>query len=257
MRIGRAAALPWRCLTSDIGSNGSHRVTEEAKSRHPPEPVDRKTATLHPIVRAGFIEYDRVIFFSDAVFAIAITLLAITLPVSKKDIGSAYELHKAIPSIFGFAISFLVIAFFWIGHHGVFRFIVALDRPLIALNLAFLGMIAFLPYPTRLLSASTASAAVIFYAACSALAGLAQTAIWLYATRSSAGLASPATQPVRNLYLLRMIRVPVVFLLSIPVAIAAPKEAPFVWLLIWVSGAVINRFWPHRHRKPEADQETA
>ncbi len=209
--------------------------------------------SLHPLVRAGFIEYDRVIFFSDAVFAIAITLLAINLRVPKTaNVGSAHDLHEALPRIFGFGISFLVIAFFWIGHHGVFRFIVALDRRLIALNLAFLGVIAFLPYPTDLLSASSAPAAVIFYAACCAGAGLILAAIWTYATLPGSRLAGPEAQPVRTLFLLRMLRIPVVFLLSIPVAIAFPKQAPFVWLLIWISGSIINRFWPQREEPEEA-----
>lgn len=220
-------------------------------SRHGPEPIDRKLPSLHPVVRAGFIEYDRVIFFSDAVFAIAITLLAVNLHVPRTgNVGSAHELHEAIPAIFGFAISFLVIAFFWIGHHAVFRFLVALDRRIIAMNLAFLGVIAFLPYPTNLLSASSSPAAVIFYAACCALAGLIQAAIWLYATRPSSGLTSGEAPPARIFFLLRMLRVPVVFLASIPVAIAAPRYAPFIWLLIWVTGSLINRFWQRPRSRP-------
>jgi uncharacterized membrane protein len=222
------------------------RVAEHPGSRHRPEPTDRKLPVLHPVVRAGFIEYDRVIFFSDAVFAIAITLLAVNLRVPKAGVGSAHELGEALPAISGFAISFLVIAFFWIGHHAVFRFVVALDRRLIALNLALLGVIAFLPYPTALLSASTASAAVILYASCCALAGLLQAAIWLYATRPDGGLTSEGAAPARTFFLLRMLRVPVVFLVSIPVAVATPKYAPFVWLLIWVSGSLINRLWTRR-----------
>jgi len=231
-------------------------VAEHPGSRHGPEPIDRKLPSLHPVVRAGFIEYDRVIFFSDAVFAIAITLLAVNLHVPRTgNIGSAHDLHQAIPAIFGFAISFLVIAFFWIGHHGVFRFVVALDRRLIALNLAFLSVIAFLPYPTDLLSASSASAAVIFYATCCALAGLLQAGIWLYATRPSSDLTSQDAAPARTFFLLRMLRVPVVFLASIPVAIAAPRYAPFVWLLIWVTGSLIKRFW--RARSQPNDSQPA
>jgi uncharacterized membrane protein len=225
-------------------------VAEHPGSRHQPEPAPRRVPSLHPLVRAGFIEYDRVIFFSDAVFAIAITLLAVNLRVPKTaNVGSAHDLREAIPSIFGFVISFVVIAFFWIGHHGVFRFIVAIDRRLIALNLAFLGVIAFLPYPTALLSASSAPAAVIFYAACCAGGGLILAVIWTYATRPDCGLVGPEAQPVRKLFLLR---IPLIFLMSIPVAIAFPKQAPYVWLLIWMSGSLINRFWP----QPEAAEES-
>jgi uncharacterized membrane protein len=219
---------------------------------HGPEPAERRPRSLHPLVRAGFIEYDRVIFFSDAVFAIAITLLAINLRVfhSGGVVGSAHDLHEALPSIFAFGISFLVIGFFWIAHHGIFRYIVAVDRRLIAMNLAFLGVIAFLPYPTNLLSASVLTAAVVFYAGCCALAGLLQAAIWWYASRPSADLADPEAQQVRTLFLARILRVPAVFLLSIPIAFPAPRQAPFVWLLIAVSGRLITRFWPQR-KEPE------
>lgn len=224
-------------------------MAKQSGPRHRPESAGGKLASLHPIARAGFIEYDRVLFFSDAVFAIAITLLAINLRApSKGSVGSAHQLHAAIPAIYSFGISFLVIAFFWVGHHGIFRYVVAFDRRLIALNLAFLGVIAFLPYPTALLSASDLPASVIFYACCCALAGALEAAIWLYATRPGAELAAADAAPLRGYYLLRTVRVPVVFLLSIPVAIAVPRQAPYFWLLIAVSGALINRFW----RPPEA-----
>jgi len=219
-------------------------VAEHSGSRHGPEPAQGSTP-WRKLARAGFIEYDRVIFLSDAVFAIAITLLAINLHGSAGSTVSAHEIRQAVPRIAGFAISFVVIAFFWFAHHRVFRYVAAIDPPLIALNFAFLAMIAFLPYPTDLLSSSsTTRASVIFYATCCALAGLAEAAFWLYATRSPAGLASPAAGPVRTHILVRLLRVPAVFTLSIPIAIVAPQIAPFIWLLIWISGTVLNRFRP-------------
>jgi uncharacterized membrane protein len=220
-------------------------LAEHSGSRHGPEPAQGSTP-WRQLARAGFIEYDRVIFFSDAVFAIAITLLAINLHRSAGGEVSAHEISQAIPRIVGFVISFVVIAFFWLAHHGIFRYVVALDRTLIAMNLAFLAMIAFLPYPTDLLSSSTTTTtpSVVFYATCCALAGLAEAGFWLYATRSSAGLASPAAGPVRIPILVRLLRVPAVFVLSIPIAFAAPQIAPFIWLLIWISGTLLRRFRP-------------
>jgi uncharacterized membrane protein len=208
---------------------------------------DRKPVSQHPLVRSGFMEYDRVVFFSDAVFAIAITLLAVNLRVPEHtQVGTWHQIHEALPNIRGFAISFLVIAFFWLGHHGIFRYITALDRRLIALNLLFLGGIAFLPYPTDVLSSSSGqSAAVIFYAACGAFAGLVEAAIWIYAFTSPAHLTSPDTRSVQTFYLLRILRVPVIFLLSIPIAIFSPSAALYFWLLIWFSAIVINHFAPN------------
>ena len=118
------------------------------------------------LARAGEIEYDRVLFFSDAVFAIAITLLIVDLRVPDlPHVQSGQLLRHAIPQIGGFAYSFAAIGLFWLAHHGLFRHIKGLDRPLVLLNLLFLGTIAFVPYPTALLSAAGDQVpATVFYA---------------------------------------------------------------------------------------------
>src|SRR5215469_6319853 len=74
--------------------------------------------------RSGFIEYDRVLFFSDAVFAIAITLLAIDLRLLRST--PANEAGIDWHGLISFGISFVVIGLFWLGHHSIFRYIVAL-----------------------------------------------------------------------------------------------------------------------------------
>jgi uncharacterized membrane protein len=211
------------------------------------------------LARAGHLEYDRILFFSDAVFAIAITLLIVDLPVrleqaSSSSLNSAHELRHAVPGIVGFGISFAVIGLFWIGHHSLFRFITAFDRPLMALNLLFLGTIAFLPYPTALLSSvsSSQAAAVIFYAACAGAAGLVETLLWLYAVYAKDGLVSAITPATRRLFLLRTARVPVVFGISMLIALAWPRAATYFWLAIAVSGAVIDRMYRRGEPGPPA-----
>jgi uncharacterized membrane protein len=86
--------------------------------------------------------------------------------------GPAGRLRHAIPQIGGFAYSFAAIGLFWLAHHGLFRHIKGLDRPLVLLNLLFLGTIAFVPYPTALLSAAGDQVpATVFYAASLAAVG--------------------------------------------------------------------------------------
>jgi uncharacterized membrane protein len=204
------------------------------------EPEARRT---DPIARAGTMEYDRVLYFSDAVFAIAITLLIVDLRVSRAaGSDSGHELRAAVPGILGFGISFVVIGLFWSGHHSLCRYINAFDRPLIALNLLFLGTIAFLPYPTDLVSRESAQApSTIFYACCCAAAGIAETAFWLYATRRAAGLADPAAAATRYPYALRTARVPAVFLLSIPIAPFSPSLAMYFWILLAPLSVIAGR----------------
>jgi uncharacterized membrane protein len=88
----------------------------------------------HPLARAEDIEYDRVLFFSDAIFAIAITLVVVDLQVPDGPVQSGQQLRETVPQMVGFAISFAVIGLFWIGHHGLFRHIKGLNRPLILLR---------------------------------------------------------------------------------------------------------------------------
>jgi uncharacterized membrane protein len=206
----------------------------------------RDARSGYPLAREGHIEYDRVVFFSDAVFAIAITLLIVDLRVGGGTSGQ--ELHESLSRIEGFLLSFAVIGIFWLGHHTIFRYVEAFDRPLIVLNLLFLGTIAFLPYPTQLLFSTKISEvpAVVFYASCAAAAGLAEAAVWIQATRPAGSLAPQVGPRFRRNFLLRILPAPAVFLLSIPLAIFAPTASPAVysWVLIFVGGRVVDWFFP-------------
>ena len=214
----------------------------------------RARTALNPLAIAGHLEYDRVLFFSDAVFAIAITLLVVDLRVPDEVLNTGDQLHADKYRILGFAISFLVIGLFWMGHHRLFRYIMALNRPVIFLNLLFLGTIAFLPYPTALLFASSTKQvpATVFYAACVAGAGLVELAIWLYALRAD-GLVPAGISPASRRYVTaQILPTPVVFGLSIPVAFVAPGVAPFTWILLVPIGRLLPRIMrPKETPKPD------
>src|ERR1700758_1814451 len=85
--------------------------------------AQRGRGALNPLSVAGNLEYDRVLFFSDAVFAIAITLLVVDIRVPDIVRSVSHQLHSDKVRILGFAISFLVIGLFWMGHHRLFRYI--------------------------------------------------------------------------------------------------------------------------------------
>jgi uncharacterized membrane protein len=205
--------------------------------------VRRGRRALSPLSIAGNLEYDRVLFFSDAVFAIAITLLVVDIRVPQVVRNSAQELSHDQSKILSFTISFLVIGLFWMGHHRLFRYITALDRSVIFLNLLFLGTIAFLPYPTALLFAGNtkAPAAPAFYAACVAGAGLLELAVWLYATHTKGLVPASVSPAVRRYELAQLLPTPIVFGLSIPVAFFAPGVAPFTWILLLPIGRIVPR----------------
>jgi uncharacterized membrane protein len=208
------------------------------------EPPAESPSRIDPLSRAGHLEYDRVLFFSDAIFAIAITLLVLDIRVPGFTDNPTQEIIHSRNNILSFAISFVVIGVFWMGHHSISRYIGAFDRRLIALNLLFLGLIAFLPFPTGLLFEHTTGpspwAPTVFYAGCIAAAGLAELAIWLYA--GSNHLLTDRTPPVlRRSVTLRLLVAPIVFLLSIPVAFYSTNLATYFWLLIAVANWLLNR----------------
>ena len=205
--------------------------------------AQRGRRALNPLAVAGNLEYDRVLFFSDAVFAIAITLLVVDIRVPDIVTNTAQELSAAKGRIISFAISFLVIGLFWMGHHRLFRYIAALDRRLIFINLLFLGTIAFLPYPTALLFAggTRQTTGPVFYAACVAVAGLMELAVWLYASHTKGLVPASVSPALRRYELGQLLPTPVVFLLSIPVAFIAPGVAPFTWILLVPIARILPR----------------
>lgn len=100
---------------------------------------------------------ERLVFFSDAVFAIAITLLVIELHPPHVVSGSGNRgfllaLWNMTPNFFGFFVSFWVIAAFWAGHHRAFALSGHYAPSLVMPNLAMLCAIAFMPFTTAFMA---------------------------------------------------------------------------------------------------------
>ena len=96
----------------------------------------------------------RLTFFSDAIVAIAITLLALDLPAPEGGTASAVlrSLDDHQYDYLAFLIGFLVVAAHWTGHHQVFRWLVAVRPRLVTLSLAWLLLIVLTPFLTRVLT---------------------------------------------------------------------------------------------------------
>lgn len=136
---------------------------------------------------------ERLILFSDAVVAIAITLLVLPLtelrPAEGQNMWSF--LRSEADELLSFAISFLVIARFWFAHHGMFQDLVRMDRPLLWLNTGWLGSVVLLPFPTALLNETRGYATL--YLANLLLTSLLTTALSHYIDRHPTLLDHPTT----------------------------------------------------------------
>jgi uncharacterized membrane protein len=178
---------------------------------------------------------ERIVFFSDAVFAIAITLLAleIRLPLDVTDINDgrlSVLLWELWPQYLGYMISFLVIGMFWIGHHRKFRFIERYDSNLLILNVLMLMLVAFVPFPTSLLSESGGQLATIFYSSFMVVLGLLYVGLWLYASKDNR--LTNIKPAERNYETWRALSSPAIFAISIPIAFYDVNLAKYSWALI-------------------------
>jgi len=206
----------------------------------------------------GVPALERIVFFSDAVFAIAITLLAIDvrlpeLSANQTNTTLLEELAKIRPAFFAFALSFGVIAAFWVGHYRTFRVVTRLDSRLITVNLVFLFFIAALPFPTSVLAGQgDVPVAEILYAIFGILTGAASTFLWLYVVR--AGLVAPTVTPeIARFVTYRAIVVPIMFALSIPLAFLHPAVVWAWWIAIFPIQGLISRRYDVHHPAEDPD----
>ena len=207
-----------------------------SKHKIQPKPLD-------PNLRTDETGLERLIFFSDAVFAIAITLLAleIRLPELPENVSNA-ELLVALGSIWpkylSFVISFLAIGSYWIAHHRIFCNVRRYNGRLMLLNLFLLMAVSFVPFPTALLGEHANLVSTIFYALTMAVVGFLMTLIFAYASAGGRLLEEPLTKAEFRQRLLRTSMAPLVFLLSVGVAFWDPNWAQYSWLLIAILSLV-------------------
>jgi uncharacterized membrane protein len=189
-------------------------------------------------------ELERLVFFSDAVFAIAITLLALTLTVP--ELGADAQNAEFLSALQGqrsqllaFFISFAVIGELWLAHHRIFRLIHRLDQGLLAINLGLLLTVVILPWPTELIARyGHLSAATIIYAAAVAANGVMLLWLWSHAHRRE--LMVDMSESVYRAGTLRTAISPAVFLLSIPLALWNPVLAKMSWIVLIPAEMVVD-----------------
>jgi len=131
------------------------------------------------------VDKSRVETFSDGIFAIAITLLVLTIAQPRNYHRLGHSLLNSWPSLAAYAVSFAIIGIMWLNHHTVFAVLDRLDRPAFYWNLLLLMTIVFLPYPTGVLGValgkdSGARVAAVFYSLTMAVNAFAWAGLWLY-----------------------------------------------------------------------------
>lgn len=191
--------------------------------------IDDQLSELHP--------HDRTVLFSDAVFAIAITLLAIEIRIPEGNIeafGVLGALQRMIPLFIAYAVSFLVTALFWAQHMQTWKHVQRVTGSLLWLNTLQLLFVALIPFSSGLYAEHFGdNTAFAFY--CLNLSGVALFAglARLYVIRHENLVEKLGLHEV-NWLKLRSLTSLLVFLACIPLAHWLPWAGRFGFLLIFI-----------------------
>jgi uncharacterized membrane protein len=193
----------------------------------------------------GTEEFSRVGAFSDGVFAIAATLLVVGVgvpTVRESELGSA--LSDQIPDIIAFFISFIVIGKYWLAHHQFFSQLGAVNSPLLTANLVYLAAIAFVPYPTGLVSRFDDSpVTVVIYALALATSSLMEAVMFGMAQRGGL-LRITFSDAVFRYELVASLLPVLVFAISVPIAFVDTRLALCSWLAVFPAEWLVARAAP-------------
>ena len=146
----------------------------EPESLATEEPLEEHIARHH---------YDRLLMLSDGIFAIATTLAALEIRSPEHAVTITDMLHEGGRTIAAYAISFLIIAVFWISNRDLFARVKRVDHWLTGLTLAMLCVVAVIPACAHVVyQKGNTDAAFSFYALTMAVCGALNLAMWTYAS---------------------------------------------------------------------------
>ena len=211
---------------------------------HPSYPtkllISKMQAPKHNESRLDF-QIDRISFFSDGVFAIAITLLIIEIKVPVIEHATNEELMNSLSEMslkfIGFLISFAIVGHYWSVHHRIFGYIKKYNSPLLWLNLGFLCSVVLLPFSSGLLGEYSSdlhlSVPYIVYVINICLTGLMNCWLWLYISNPKKQFLTHIVSNARiRLGLYRSLIIPIVFIISLVVFYINPFISRFIPLII-------------------------
>jgi uncharacterized membrane protein len=197
----------------------------------------------------GSEEFSRLLAFSDAVFAIAMTLLVVGIAAPSLSDGSdvgelADALNDLTSNFVSFFISFAVIGRYWAAHHQFYAGVARIDRRMMGINLVYLAFIAFLPFPTVLLGTYFENPlSVALYAVMVAIVSGLEVVLFRHAHR--AGLLREAMpEEVYRWGVIQSLSPVFFFIASVPLAFLNTALAVAFWFLAVPLAAITGRWKP-------------
>ena len=203
----------------------------------PPQPADPADPAAAATAATCTISTARLETFSDGVFANAATLLILDVHTTTSH-HLGHSLLHLWPSYAAYAVSFLTIGIIWINHHTVFGLILKVNRLFLLINVCFLMLVAFIPFPTSLIAAQLRGhdlgPAAVAYGATLTVTAAFFNALWFYAADHHR-LLDPAADPrvargISRSYLPG----PFIYLAATLVALVSPVTSVVLFALITV-----------------------
>ncbi|MGI0139745.1 MAG: TMEM175 family protein [Thermoplasmata archaeon] len=199
-------------------------------------------------------DLSRILALSDGIFAFAMTLLVLNLTgLAFLTCGSASTpcsggnllsgLAGNASTFVGYVLVFFVVALYWTVHHRIFRYIERYDSTLMWLNLLFLIFIAIMPFVLEVLNVySSTTAGVVFFAGFSAITGLLLATMFRHASGPARLVDARLPDSVRHELRRRGLVIPLVFVLSIPIAFVSPMIATYCWGAAFPASILLRRY---------------
>lgn len=199
----------------------------------------------------NIIDENRVLGFSDAVFAFAATLLVLKIDLPNLGGGDfntqlTTSLLALWPTYLANIISFLIIGYYWLNHHAIFALMRRFNKGLVWLNILFLVFLSFLPFPVDLYGDyPTQKIAIAFYSISLAIVGLFLVVMWLYAVSRKLVNENLTKRHIRY-YTLRLLVAPVVFFAAAFIVFIDPIASQFSWIFVAVGIYLVNTFFHYK-----------
>lgn len=198
-----------------------------------------------------FIKVEHVISFSDAVFAFAITLMALSidipdLPSNLTQSELLDKLYDLFPQFESYIISFAIIAIFWVSYHQVFNHIKGSHIIMVYLNLLFLLLITLLSLSTSLvINYGAYNIPYIIYSLMVILTSSLLAMIWWHATKDKLLIDKNLHQFYIKGVMANLISIPLVFTVSIIISFVNLDIAEYFWLVIAPLNIAIKQKYKH------------
>jgi uncharacterized membrane protein len=177
---------------------------------------------IHNELKKEF-QLERMILFSDAVFAIAITLLVLEIKVPEIPRQMVTErllvesLDHLIPKFIGFLISFMIIGLYWRVHHRMFGYVVNYTRTTLWLNLFFLLAVVLMPFSTSFYSEYVLTllrTPILVYVVNICFLGFMNFFLWKNVTNPKLNLTEGVSREEDMIFSFRSIAVPIIFIIT-------------------------------------------